>query len=77
MGRIIEAKINNQDVIRSNYYKVVINSWLADGGDGYKIFTQIKDKINLSILHREIVYNYLEKLKIYTPFLDGRIKIID
>jgi|GEM_PF-1516057 len=74
---IIEIKINNNDLNKSSFYKVAINSWIANGGDGYKIFTEITDKEDLCILHREVLYNYLENKKIITPYIDGRITIVE
>jgi len=58
-------------------YKVVINSWLADGGDGYKLFKNITEKYDIGILTREAIYDYLEQAKTYSPAVDGRINIIE
>jgi hypothetical protein len=63
--------------IPQNTYTVAINSWLASGGDGYKIFTELPGKEDLKILHREIVYQYIKKMKIIEPYIDGRINITE
>jgi 5'-nucleotidase/UDP-sugar diphosphatase len=58
-------------------YKVVINSWMAQGGDGFTLLRDLEKKNNLNILHREVVYDYLAKLGKFEPMLDGRINTID
>ncbi len=72
-----EIYINGEPIDNLKFYKIAINSWLSDGADGYKIFTQIPDKIDYNIIHREVVYNYIEKQKNIKPAIDGRINIID
>src|SRR4030042_4093509 len=69
--------INGKPIDNSKFYNAAINSWLSDGADGYKIFTQIPDKIDYNIIHREVVYDYLAKLKTIKPIIEERIKIID
>ena len=75
--QISDIKVKDKDLDDTKIYKVAINSWLAAGGDGYEIFKKISNKVNLNILHREVVYNYLEKQKNIKPCIDGRINIID
>jgi len=76
-NQVSNIKINNQDIVQDRKYNVVTNSWLADGGDGHVVFRSIPVKTDLGIFYRDVVYNYLEKQKNYTPILDGRINIID
>ena len=45
-NKIVKIEINGNQVDNNNFYKVAINSWLADGMDGYEIFKDIPDKIN-------------------------------
>lgn len=72
-----DVLINEKPIENSKLYKVAINSWLSDGADGYKIFTEIPEKIDYNIIHREVVYDYLAKLKTIKPVNEERIKIID
>ena len=74
---VSDISINGEALDNKKEYRVAINSWLAEGGDGYKIFRQITDKIDLNIIHREIVHNYLGKIKEYKSEIDGRINIIN
>jgi 5'-nucleotidase / UDP-sugar diphosphatase len=68
-----DVMIGNEALDDQKVYKVATNSWLADGGDGHKLFKDIKDKMVLNVLMRDVVYDYLENLKNYTPKTDGRI----
>ncbi|OHD16963.1 MAG: hypothetical protein A2Y34_15735 [Spirochaetes bacterium GWC1_27_15] len=76
-GSISNIKIQDKELIEDNVYKVTINSWIADGGDGYTVFKNIPFKNDLNILVREVVYDYLEKSGNYKPYIDGRINIIE
>ncbi len=69
--------IGGKPIDNSKFYNVAINSWISDGADGYKIFTQIPDKIDYNIIHREVVYDYLAKIKTIKSVIEERIKIID
>lgn len=74
-----DVLINGKPIDNMKIYKVAINSWLSYGGDGYDFFANLPgvNKIDYNIIQREVVYNYIEKLKILKPVLEGRINIID
>lgn len=69
-------KIKNKEIDYDAIYKVAINSWLANGGDGYKIFID-KKKIDHKRIIREVVYDYIASQKILKPSLNNRIVIED
>jgi len=73
------SNIKVKDVILDDdaVYKVAINSWLSDGGDGYKSLKSVTPKVDYGILVREVVYNYLQTKGTYSLSLDGRINIIE
>lgn len=74
---INDVKIKDRLIKNSNFYKVAINSWLSEGGDGYDIFKKQPNKVDLHIMHREVLYRYIEKKGTVKPSLDGRINIIE
>jgi 2',3'-cyclic-nucleotide 2'-phosphodiesterase (5'-nucleotidase family) len=76
-NQIKEIKISNEPLEDQGVYKVVTNSYLADGGDGHRIFKDIKVRLNLNVLFRETVYDYLENKKNYQPALNDRINAVD
>ncbi|HOJ64384.1 MAG TPA: 5'-nucleotidase C-terminal domain-containing protein [Spirochaetota bacterium] len=69
-------KIKNKELDEDTIYKVAINSWLANGGDGYKIFID-KKKVDHKKIIREVVYDYIASQKILKPSLNNRIVIED
>ncbi len=74
---ISNIKIKDKEIEDDTIYKVAINSWLADGGDGYSILKNIPFKADYGALVRDVVYDYLEKKVNYSLSVDGRINIID
>ena len=72
-----DITIGDQPLDETKQYKVVTNSWLAAGGDGHKIFLDIKNKLVLKVLFREVVYDYLQDKKTYIPKLSDRINPVD
>ena len=72
-GKVKEVLFNDQNIDRDKTYKVVINSWLAIGGDGYEVFKNNPKKFDFTTLTREVLYNYIEKIKVIKPSIQGRI----
>ena len=67
---------NNEPLIDKKIYTVVVNSFLADGGDG---FTVLKDGINREVGETDLdaLINYLQGLTIPVDYhIEGRIKKI-
>ncbi|MBN2546657.1 MAG: 5'-nucleotidase C-terminal domain-containing protein [Spirochaetes bacterium] len=75
--QIYNVKINGVDIKNSSSYKVAINSWLAYGGDGYDEFRDIQDKVNLNVVHKDVLAEYLKKKEKISPYTGNRIVITD
>ena len=77
--RVKKAKIfykgSWENIQKNKKYKILINSWLANGGDGYSIFKQIKDKEDTGLAARDLFVAYIKKYKIINPVIEERIII--
>ncbi len=56
-------------------YRVLINRWMAGGGDGYFVFLDKKCK-NTTVITTDVLINYVKTHRNLQPVTDGRIKII-
>lgn len=76
-GKCEDILLNNNPISDDKFYKIVTNSYLAEGGDGYKIFGKAIDKYDTSIFTKDALIDYINYLggKI-KPEKNGRIKII-
>jgi 5'-nucleotidase/UDP-sugar diphosphatase len=69
--------INGNPIDPNRTYKVVTNSYLACGGDGYDMFLNAVAKYDSSMLQRDVLMEYIKYLGgSLTPKETGRIKII-
>ena len=59
--------INGKPLDRRRTYKIATNSYLAAGGDGYRIFLKAIDVYDSSMFQRDVLIEYIE-------YLGGRIK---
>ncbi len=73
---IAELTVAGQPVDTNAIYKVAVNSWLKQGGDGYG-FLQNLTANELSLHHREAVYNYIQIKGGISAEIDGRITITE
>jgi len=55
-------------------YRVVTNSFVADGGDGYDIFKEAKNTVYLGVVDYEILADYIAANSPVNPQVEGRIK---
>ncbi len=70
--------IQGKPLEKAKTYKIATNSYLAGGGDGYKIFLQALDLYDTSAFQRDVLIKYIQHLggKI-KPKETHRIRIID
>lgn len=57
----VDVKVAGQPLDPARVYKVAINSFIARGGDGYKIFLKLPNKRDSGLLLHEIFAGYLRK----------------
>jgi 5'-nucleotidase/UDP-sugar diphosphatase len=62
-----QVMINGKPLDTSRTYKIATNSYLAAGGDGYRIFLKAIDAYDSSMFQRDVLIEYIE-------YLGGRIK---
>ncbi len=62
-----QVMINGKPLDMSRTYKIATNSYLAAGGDGYRIFLKAIDAYDSSMFQRDVLIEYIE-------YLGGRIK---
>jgi 5'-nucleotidase/UDP-sugar diphosphatase len=75
--RCVEIRINGKRLDTSRTYKIATNSYLARGGDGYKIFLNALSKYDCSIFQRDVLAEYIEHLGgTVKPQVSGRINLI-
>lgn len=68
---------SGQVKVEENYeYKVMMPSFLANGGDGYQMFENLPSE---TLKNNELisVLNYLKKIEVINPQIYGRIKILN
>lgn len=62
-----QVMINGKPLDTRRTYKIATNSYLAAGGDGYRIFLKAIDAYDSSMFQRDVLIEYIE-------YLGGRIK---
>jgi 2',3'-cyclic-nucleotide 2'-phosphodiesterase (5'-nucleotidase family) len=74
--RIIEVKVQGDSLDRNRMYRVAVNAFLANGGDGFFMFRQAKENGRISELYfnlYEVISEYLQKHSPVSPVVEGRI----
>ena len=76
MERVIEVKINDKNLDLEKVYKVAINDFLFNGGDGFDMFRKgkvvISDKKNIKVIPS--VISYVKTQIRLMPKIEGRIR---
>ena len=73
---VAEVLINGEPIDPNKVYKVACNSYLASGGDGYKMFKNNLSHYDTSLMQRDAFIDYVIHLGgTITPETDGRITI--
>jgi len=72
-----QVMINDKPIDTSRTYRIATNSYLAAGGDGYRIFLKAIDAYDSSMFQRDVLIKYIEhqggRIK---PQTFGRIQIL-
>jgi hypothetical protein len=68
--------INGRPIDPEKTYAIATNSYLAGGGDGYKILLEALDRYDTSTFQRDVLVEYIASVrKKLKPELEGRIQI--
>jgi 5'-nucleotidase len=71
--KVTEVRFNNQPLDRSATYTVTVNSFLADGGDNFRVLREGKNRVG-GPLDLDALIQYIQKLpQPFTIQTDGRI----
>jgi 5'-nucleotidase / UDP-sugar diphosphatase len=74
-SRITEVRVQGAPLERARDYSVVVNRFLADGGDGYAMFAKARDRVEQQILLRDLLAAALAAGSV-TAKEEGRIKTV-
>jgi 5'-nucleotidase/UDP-sugar diphosphatase len=75
-GKCVNIFINGQPINAQKTYKIATNSYLANGGDGYKVFLKALGRYESSMFQRDIFVEHIKSLGgRIRPVLKGRIKV--
>ena len=77
-GRGENILIDGSPIDPDRTYKVVTNSYLGGGGDGYKVFLKAVDRFDSSTFQKNILVEYIKHLGgNIKPEVKGRITVLD
>jgi 5'-nucleotidase/UDP-sugar diphosphatase len=77
-GKCENILIDGKPIDPDKTYKIVTNSYLGSGGDGYKVFLKAADRFDSSTFQRDILVEYIKHLGgDIRPEIKGRITVID
>jgi len=76
-GKCESLMIHGEPIDPERTYRIATNSYLASGGDGYRVFLEGLDVFNSSTPQREVLVEYIKHLGgRIRPEVEGRIRII-
>ncbi len=69
--------LNGRPIDPERTYSMATNSYLAGGGDGYKILLEALDRYDTSTFQRDVLVEYIATVrKTLKPALEGRIRLL-
>ena len=75
-GKAENVMIDNAPVDMDRIYKVVTNSFVAAGGDGYAMLKDVQ-KIDSGFVDADSLREYIEKSGVVDPKVEGRMNLIE
>jgi len=76
-GRAVDILVGAEPLRRNQEYWVATNSYVADGGDGMDVFMQARERIDLPVLIRDAMIEYIRHRRVLDYQLEGRIRLTD
>ena len=74
-GDALDVKVAGKPLEKVKKYKVALNSFIANGGDGYTMLKEIKSKKDTAYLLSSILVDYMKANGTFAKTQVGRIKI--
>ena len=72
-----DIRIGGKPIDPNQSYSVVINSYLANGGDGYRIFLEGRDRFDSSVYQRDALTAYIKHSGgTVSPEVENRIRLL-
>lgn len=76
-GRSKAVTLKGRPIETEKIYAIATNSYLASGGDGYKIFLESLDRYDTSAFQRDVLVDYVKEVKKrLVPVIEGRIRVV-
>lgn len=76
-SRISEVMVGGAPIDPEKMYGAVSNNYVRNGGDGYAMFVQAENAYDFGPDLADVTAEYLAENAPYTPYTDGRIKIME
>ena len=71
MERLVDLKVNGETIIYAKKYTVAVSGYLADGGDGFNVFTEGR-VVNDNLPFQDALYSQFKKAKNIKKLAIGR-----
>jgi 5'-nucleotidase/UDP-sugar diphosphatase len=76
-SRVVDVDINGEKMDLSKTYKVVVNSFIAAGGDAHTVIQQAKgSRVDTGLVDLDALIDYFKSQTPVKRVLEGRIKLI-
>jgi len=76
-NRVISVTVNGVPIEMDKVYKLAANDFLTGGGDMYVMLAECKEILRTKHFLRDSFKEYVEKLGVIAPELEGRITVIN
>jgi len=76
-GRAVDILVGSEPLRRHQTYWVATNSYVADGGDGIGVFLEAQERIDLPVLIRDAMIEYIRHRRHLNYELEGRIRMTE
>jgi 5'-nucleotidase / UDP-sugar diphosphatase len=76
-NRVVNITIGGAPLTDAGTYTVLVNSFLAKGGDGYAIFSDAMNATGTTIYDTDPVAAYIAERSPVAPVVEGRITIVN
>lgn len=74
-GKVQDALVKGKPMDDAGIYKVCVNEYMANGGDGYEILAKLTDKKDTGKLLSQTVLDFIKAQKELDVNLDGRMEL--